>query len=69
MPSVISGNVTMVIMYTFSRGKKEETFVESLMGRMQKYANKLEALVDERTAAFLEEKKRAENLLYEVMPR
>ncbi len=39
------------------------------MVRMQKYADKLEALVDERTAAFMEEKNRTEKLLYEVLPK
>ena len=36
---------------------------------MEQYANNLEELVEERTAAFLEEKKRAETLLYELLPR
>ena len=36
---------------------------------MEQYANNLEAIVEERTAAFLEEKKRAETLLYEVLPK
>ena len=36
---------------------------------MEQYANNLESLVEERTAAFLEEKKRSETLLYEVLPR
>ena len=36
---------------------------------MEQYANNLEELVQERTSAFLEEKKRAETLLYELLPR
>ena len=46
-----------------------QNIVDQLLNRMEKYANKLEALVEERTDAFLEEKKKAENLLYEVLPR
>ena len=53
----------------FSRGKQDDNLVESLMERMQKYADKLEVLVDDRTAAFMEEKKRTEKLLYEVLPK
>ena len=40
-----------------------------LLHRMEQYANNLEGLVEERTNAFLEEKKRSEELLYQVLPR
>nr|XP_054769397.1 atrial natriuretic peptide receptor 1-like [Lytechinus pictus] len=43
--------------------------LDNLLNRMEQYATNLEALVEERTAAFLEEKKRSERLLYEVLPR
>ena len=43
--------------------------LDNLLSRMEQYATNLEALVEERTAAFLEEKKRSETLLYEVLPR
>eukprot|EP00057_Strongylocentrotus_purpuratus_P009404 XP_011663878.1 PREDICTED: atrial natriuretic peptide receptor 1-like isoform X2 [Strongylocentrotus purpuratus] len=43
--------------------------LDNLLNRMEQYASNLEALVEERTAAFLEEKKRSETLLYEVLPR
>ena len=51
------------------RGKGKETVVESVLERMQKFADKLEALVLERTNAFVEEKRKTEHLLYEVMPK
>eukprot|EP00057_Strongylocentrotus_purpuratus_P014597 XP_011669071.1 PREDICTED: atrial natriuretic peptide receptor 1-like [Strongylocentrotus purpuratus] len=43
--------------------------LDNLLNRMEQYATNLESLVEERTAAFLEEKKRSETLLYEVLPR
>ncbi|XP_033638736.1 atrial natriuretic peptide receptor 1-like [Asterias rubens] len=43
--------------------------MDNLLSRMEFYASNLEALVEEKTSAFLEEKKRAETLLYEVLPK
>ncbi|XP_014663428.1 PREDICTED: atrial natriuretic peptide receptor 1-like [Priapulus caudatus] len=49
--------------------KGKMNIVDDLLLRMEQYANNLEALVEERTVAFLEEKKRSEELLYRVLPR
>ena len=43
--------------------------LDNLLSRMEQYANNLEALVEERTANYLEQKKRAEDLLYNMLPR
>ncbi|KAK3862473.1 hypothetical protein Pcinc_031658, partial [Petrolisthes cinctipes] len=45
------------------------TFSDNMLAMMEKYANNLEALVDERTDLLIEEKKKTEALLYEMLPR
>lgn len=53
----------------FLRDVSSGNFLESLMLRMERYANDLEKLVEQKTAAFFEEKRKCEELLYEVLPR
>ncbi|GFR10948.1 atrial natriuretic peptide receptor 1 [Trichonephila clavata] len=43
--------------------------LDNLLSRMEQYANNLESLVEERTADYLEEKRKAENLLYQLLPK
>ena len=43
--------------------------LDNLLARMEQYANNLETLVEERTADYLEQKKRAEDLLYMMLPK
>ena len=43
--------------------------VDNLLGRMEQYANNLESLVEERTVDYLEQKKKAEDLLYMMLPQ
>ncbi|XP_040071715.2 atrial natriuretic peptide receptor 2 [Ixodes scapularis] len=43
--------------------------LDNLLSRMEQYANNLESLVEERTSDYLEEKRKAEDLLYQLLPR
>ena len=43
--------------------------LDNLLSRMEKHANNLEMLVDERTQDYLEEKQKCEDLLYELLPK
>ena len=43
--------------------------LDNLLSRMEQYAENLESLVEDRTRAFLDEKKKSEELLYRVLPR
>lgn len=43
--------------------------VDNLLDRMQHYTNDLEAMVLKRTEQYKEEKKRAEDLLYSMLPQ
>ena len=56
-------------MTTFRGSSHGKNVLDVLLHRMEQYANNLEELVDERTRAFLEEKKKSEELLYQVLPR
>ena len=47
---------------------KGSNIMDNLMKRMEQYANNLESLVEDRTKAYMEEKKRAEELLYRMLP-
>ena len=43
--------------------------LDNLLCRMESYAVNLEQLVEEKTQDYLEEKRRCEDLLYELLPR
>ena len=43
--------------------------LDNLLSRMERYADNLESLVEERTQDYLEEKRKCEELLYELLPR
>lgn len=55
-------------MNTFLARGRSNNIMDNLIRRMEQYANNLEGLVDERTKAYVEEKKKAENLLNRMLP-
>ncbi|XP_059145304.1 atrial natriuretic peptide receptor 2-like [Physella acuta] len=52
-----------------NRDGDKGNILDNLLSRMEQYANNLEALVAERTSDYLEEKRKAEDLLYSMLPR
>jgi len=42
--------------------------MDNMLQMMEKYANNLEELVEEKTQQYMEEKKKADTLLYSMMP-
>ncbi|KAJ8267843.1 hypothetical protein COCON_G00130150 [Conger conger] len=49
-------------------GGSSSNILDNLLSRMEQYANNLEELVEDRTQAYLEEKRKAEALLYQILP-
>ncbi|CAH2095391.1 unnamed protein product [Euphydryas editha] len=45
------------------------TRLDTLLTQVEQYANNLEALVEERTSDYLEEKRKCEELLYQLLPK
>ena len=56
-------------MYLIRDGDSGGNLLDNLLLRMEQYACNLEGLVEERTADYLEQKQRAENLLYMMLPQ
>lgn len=55
--------------FFFYRSQESSNILDNLLSRMEQYANNLETLVDERTQDYLEEKKKCEELLYQLLPK
>lgn len=53
----------------FSRENSDGNLLDNLLLRMEQYANNLETLVEERTADYLEEKRKCEEVLYQLLPK
>ncbi|XP_064468942.1 atrial natriuretic peptide receptor 1-like [Ornithodoros turicata] len=52
-----------------NRDQDSDGVLENLLDHMEQYANSLESLVEERTADYLEQKMKAEDLLYQLLPK
>ncbi|XP_066595921.1 atrial natriuretic peptide receptor 1 [Prorops nasuta] len=48
---------------------ESSNILDNLLSRMEQYATNLETLVEERTADYLEEKRKCEELLYRLLPK
>lgn len=69
---VCAQNKTKVGIYDLfivDREHESGNILDNLLSRMEQYANNLEAQVEERTADYLEEKKKCEELLYQLLPK
>lgn len=53
----------------FNRTQESSNILDNLLSRMEQYANNLELLVEDRTKDYLEEKKKCEELLYQLLPK
>ncbi|XP_017847573.1 atrial natriuretic peptide receptor 1 isoform X2 [Drosophila busckii] len=53
----------------FNKDNETGNIVDNLLKRMELYASNLEELVEERTQDYLEEKKKCEKLLYQLLPQ
>ncbi|XP_066464942.1 atrial natriuretic peptide receptor 1 [Eleutherodactylus coqui] len=60
-------NQIKVLLRKFNR-ESSVNILDNLLSRMEQYANNLEELVEDRTQAYLEEKRKAEALLYQILP-
>ncbi|XP_077111131.1 atrial natriuretic peptide receptor 1 isoform X2 [Ranitomeya variabilis] len=60
-------NQIKVLLRKFNR-ENSSNILDNLLSRMEQYANNLEELVEDRTQAYLEEKRKAEALLYQILP-
>ncbi|XP_076864517.1 atrial natriuretic peptide receptor 1 [Brachyhypopomus gauderio] len=60
-------NQIKVMLHKQNRGYGSN-ILDNLLSRMEQYANNLEELVEERTQAYHEEKRKAEALLYQILP-
>lgn len=52
-----------------TKGISSKNFFDNLLSRMEQYANNLEQLVEQKTNALIEEKQKADQILYQLLPK
>ncbi|XP_054081136.1 atrial natriuretic peptide receptor 1 isoform X1 [Zeugodacus cucurbitae] len=62
-------NALKSIIRRINKDNETGNIVDNLLKRMELYANNLEELVEERTQDYIEEKKKCEKLLYQLLPQ
>ncbi|KAM7360932.1 atrial natriuretic peptide receptor 1 isoform 2-T3 [Cochliomyia hominivorax] len=62
-------NALKTIIRNINKDNETGNIVDNLLKRMEQYANNLEELVEERTQDYIEEKKKCEKLLYQLLPQ
>uniref|UniRef100_A0A8D8KW69 Guanylate cyclase n=2 Tax=Culex pipiens TaxID=7175 RepID=A0A8D8KW69_CULPI len=62
-------NLLKTIIRKINKENESGNILDNLLQRMEQYANNLEALVEERTQDYFEEKRKCEELLYQLLPR
>ena len=66
--SLIENCGLIVCSFVQREGNVSGNLLDNLLSRMEQYAGNLEGLVEERTSDYLKQKKRAEDLLYMMLP-
>lgn len=61
--------IFILLLKIIYRENETGNIVDNLLKRMEQYANNLEGLVEERTQDYLEEKRKCEELLYQLLPK
>ncbi|KAF8795122.1 Atrial natriuretic peptide receptor 1 like protein [Argiope bruennichi] len=56
-------------MKKITKGMSSKNFLDNLLNRMEQYANDLESLVEEKTQSLYDEKKKTDELLYQMIPK
>ena len=60
---------TSLTCYLISCHSRKTDILDNMMAIMEKYANNLEEIVEDRTAQLVEEKKKTDNLLHRMLPK
>ena len=63
------GKHTLIFASILCRENESSNILDNLLTRMENYANNLESLVEERTSDYMEEKRKCEQLLFELLPK